>query len=99
MQRITRIAFEQSNLNKMQLLEQYGSLLSILKPHLTARTYSIFATPKLIDDNQYIGWYTNLEGQPTLLNDIIDESHKSEIKQTLATRINDIDSIKINFFN
>lgn len=92
MQRITRIAFEQSNLNKMQLLEQYGSLLSILKPHLTARTYSIFATPKLIDDNQYIGWYTNLEGQPTLLNDIIDESQKTEIKQTLATRINDIET-------
>lgn len=92
MQRITRIAFEQSNLNKVQLLEQYGSLLSILKPHLTARTYSIFATPKLIEDNQYIGWYTNLEGQPTLLNDIINESHKSEIKQTLATRINDIET-------
>lgn len=81
MQRITRIAFDHNNLNKIQLLEQYGSLLSILKPHLTARTYSIFAVPKLIENNQYLGWYTNLEGQPVLLNDISNASHKVKIEQ------------------
>ena len=92
MQRITRIAFEHSNLNTMSLLEQYRSLLAILKPHLTARTYSIFATPRLIEDNQYIGWYTNLEGQPVLLNDINDKSYKFEIEQSLSNRINDIET-------
>lgn len=92
MQRITRIAFDHNNLNKIQFLEQYGSLLSILKPHLTARTYSIFAVPKLIENNQYLGWYTNLEGQPVLLNDISNASHKVKIEQILTTRINDIET-------
>ena len=92
MQRITRIAFDHNNVDKMQSLEQYNSLLSILKPHLTARTFSIFASPKLIENNQYIAWYTNLEGQPISLNDINDASQKAVIEDALHTRINDIET-------
>ena len=92
MQRITRIAFDQNNVDKMQSLEQYNSLLSILKPHLTARTFSIFASPKLIENNQYIAWYTHLEGQPILLSDINESSQKAIIEDALLTRINDIET-------
>ncbi|OCG57827.1 hypothetical protein A9G41_11600 [Gilliamella sp. Nev5-1] len=91
MQRITRTVFEHNNSEKISLLKQYKSLLPLLKSHLTDRTFSILATPKLIDNNKYVGWYTNLEGQPVLLDSIADESHKNQITKTLQTRINDIE--------
>jgi hypothetical protein len=92
MQRITRIAFEHHDSEKMSLLDQYNSLLTLLKPHLTERAFSILATPRLINDNQYIGWYTLLEGQPALLSEICNQSQKSKIEKTLQDRINDIES-------
>ncbi|NUF50364.1 VWA domain-containing protein [Gilliamella sp. ESL0250] len=92
MQRITRIAFDYNNPEKISLLEQYHSLLLLLKSHLTDRTFSILASPRLIDNNQYLGWYTNLEGQPLLLDSIAHKSHKNKITKTLQTRINDIEN-------
>ncbi|NUF27805.1 hypothetical protein GA0061081_10548 [Gilliamella bombicola] len=92
MQRIMRIAFDYNNPEKISLLEQYHSLLLLLKSHLTDRTFSILASPKLIDNNQHLGWYTNLEGQPLLLDSIADKSHKNKIIKTLQTRINDIEN-------
>ena len=75
----------------MSLLDQYNSLLTLLKPHLTERTFSILATPKLIDDNQYLGWYTDLQGQPVFLNSVTDEVLKKQISEKLQTRICDIE--------
>ncbi|WP_085247207.1 VWA domain-containing protein [Gilliamella mensalis] len=92
MQRITRIAFDYNNPEKISLLEQYHSLLLLLKSHLTDRTFSILASPKLIDNNQYLGWYTNLQGQPLLLDSITNQSHKNKVAKTLQTRINDIEN-------
>ncbi|MWP47121.1 VWA domain-containing protein [Gilliamella sp. Pas-s27] len=92
MQRITRIAFDSNNPDIISQLEQYHSLLLLLKPHLTERTFSILATPKLIDNQQYVGWYTDLEGQPLLLDNIVNQSQKDEIIQTLQTRLNDIET-------
>ncbi|MCO6552251.1 MAG: VWA domain-containing protein [Gilliamella sp.] len=92
MQRITRIAFDHNNSTTISLLEQYNSLILLLKSHLTDRTFSVLAIPKLIDNNQYVGWYTNLEGQPILLDSIVDESYKKQIIKTLETRINDIET-------
>ncbi|OCG78113.1 VWA domain-containing protein [Gilliamella sp. Occ4-3] len=92
MQRITRIVFDYNNLEKISLLEQYNSLILLLKSHLTDRTFSVLAIPKLIDNNEYIGWYTDLEGQPILLDSLVDESHKNKIAKTLQTRINDIEN-------
>jgi hypothetical protein len=91
MQRITRIVFDHNNIEKNSLLDQYYTLLALLKPHLTERTFSILAIPKLIDDNQYIAWHTDLEGQPILLSDINNESQKSKIEKTLQNRLNDIE--------
>ncbi|OCG20335.1 MULTISPECIES: VWA domain-containing protein [unclassified Gilliamella] len=91
MQRITRIIFDHHP-EKMSLFDQYNSLLVLLKPHLTERTFSILAIPKLIDDNQYIGWYSPLEGQPILLSEISAQSHKAKIENTLQNRINDIET-------
>ncbi|OCG07070.1 hypothetical protein A9G13_08790 [Gilliamella sp. wkB178] len=91
MQRITRIVLDNNDLNKMSLLDQYNFLLSFLKPHLTERTFSILPIPKLIDNNQYVGWYTHLEGQPVLLSSLTDEVRKKQIEETLKTRINDIE--------
>lgn len=91
MQRITRIIFDNGDPNKASLLEQYNSLLALLKRNLTERTFSILGIPKLIDNNQYVGWYSNLEGQPVLLSNIENEEHKKQIEKTLYTRINDIE--------
>lgn len=91
MQRITRIMVNHNDSEKLLLLEQYNTLLSLLKPYLTERTFSILSIPKLIDNNQYIAWYTNLEGQPILLSSLTDETHKKQIEETLQTRINDIE--------
>ncbi|WP_218057727.1 VWA domain-containing protein [Gilliamella sp. Fer4-1] len=76
----------------MSLLDQYNSLLALLEPHLTDRTFSILAIPRLINDNQYIGWYTLLEGQAVLLSEICNQSQKSKIEKTLQDRINDIEA-------
>ncbi|MWN05232.1 VWA domain-containing protein [Gilliamella sp. Pas-s95] len=92
MQRITRIIFDHNHSEKMSLFDQYNSLLALLKSHLTERTFSILAIPRLIDDNQYIGWYSPLEGQPILLSEISDQSHKAKIEKTLQNRINDIEA-------
>ncbi|SCB77990.1 VWA domain-containing protein [Gilliamella intestini] len=92
MQRITRIAFDSNNPDTILLLEQYHSLLLLLKPYLTERTFSILATPKLIDNQQYVGWYTDLEGQPLLLDNIINQLQKGEITKKLQTRLNDIET-------
>lgn len=91
MQRITRIIFDHNNTEKKSLLDQYYTLLALLKPHLTERTFSILAIPRLIDNNQYIAWHTDLEGQPILLSDINNESQKNEIEKTLQNRLNDIE--------
>lgn len=91
MQRIARIIVDSNDSQKMALLDQYNSLLSLLKPHLTERTFSILATPRLIDDNQYLGWYTELQGQPTSLSNVNDELVKKQVTETLQTRINDIE--------
>ncbi|MBI0095215.1 MULTISPECIES: vWA domain-containing protein [Gilliamella] len=91
MQRIIRIKIDHNDFQKMSLLDQYNSLLTLLKPHLTERTFSILATPKLIDDNQYLGWYTDLQGQPVFLNSIADEVLKKQISEKLQTRICDIE--------
>ena len=91
MQRIIRIKVDHNDFQKMSLLDQYNSLLTLLKPHLTERTFSILATPKLIDDNQYLGWYTDLQGQPVFLNSIADEVLKKQISEKLQTRICDIE--------
>ncbi|MCX8712525.1 hypothetical protein J3U57_08140 [Gilliamella sp. B3464] len=92
MQRITRISIDHNDSTKLALLEQYSLMLSLLKPHLTERTFSIFAIPKLMSNNDYLGWYTHLEGQPILIDHVADESHKQKIKDTLTTRINDIET-------
>ena len=91
MQRIIRIKVDHNDFQKMSLLDQYNSLLTLLKPHLTERTFSILATPKLIDDNQYLGWYTDLQGQPVFLNSVTDEVLKKQISEKLQTRICDIE--------
>ena len=91
MQRIIRIKVDHNDFQKMSLLDQYNSLLTLLKPHLTERTFSILATPKLIDDNQYLGWYTDLQGQPVFLNSVADEVLKKQISEKLQTRICDIE--------
>ncbi|MWN90444.1 VWA domain-containing protein [Gilliamella sp. Pra-s65] len=91
MQRITRIIFDHNNTEKKSLLDQYHTLLALLKPHLTERTFSILAIPRLIDDNQYIAWHTDLEGQPILLSDINNESHKNKVVKKLQNRLNDIE--------
>ena len=93
MQRITRVIFDQSESDKISLLKEYNSLLVLLKNNLTERTFSILGQPKLIENNQYIGWYSNLEGQPILLNDIEHEEHKKQIEKTLNTRINDLELV------
>ncbi|SCB78011.1 VWA domain-containing protein [Gilliamella intestini] len=96
MQRIIRIVFDHNNIEKKSLLEQYYSLLALLKPHLTERTFSILAIPKLIDNNQYIAWHTPLEGQPILLSNISNPLQQTEIRNTLQNRINDIeDAVKL----
>jgi hypothetical protein len=47
-----------------------------------------------------MGGYANLEGKPILFNDISNEFHKVKIKQTLATKINHIQTtMKQIFFN
>ncbi|WP_085247206.1 VWA domain-containing protein [Gilliamella mensalis] len=91
MQRITRIICDNHS-EQMFLFNQYNSLLALLKPHLTERTFSILAIPRLIDDNQYIGWYSSLEGQAILLSEVSDQSHKAKIEKTLQNRINDIEA-------
>ncbi|OCG20993.1 hypothetical protein A9G11_08630 [Gilliamella sp. wkB108] len=91
MQRITRNVIDPNNTDKMSLLDQYNFLLSFLKPHLTERTFSILPTPKLIENNQYVAWYTHLEGQPILLSSITDDARKNQVEETLKTRINDIE--------
>ena len=91
MQRIIRIKVDHNDFQKMSLLDQYNSLLMLLKPHLTERTFSILATPRLIDDNQYLGWYTDLQGQPIFLNSVTDEVLKKQISEKLQTRICDIE--------
>ena len=93
MQRITRVIFDQGDSDKVSLLKEYNSLLVLLKNNLTERTFSILGQPNLIDNNQYIGWYSNLEGQPILLNDIENEEHKKQIEKTLNTRINDLELV------
>ena len=92
MQRITRVKVDHNNPSKLILLDQYNLILSLLKPYLTERTFSIFAVPKLIDNNQYLAWYTNLEGQPIPVDSIADESLKQKITETLQTRINDVET-------
>lgn len=92
MQRITRHCFDSSDSQKINLLEQYNSLLSLLKSHLTERTFSVFAIPKLIEDDHYIAWSTNLEGQPILLSDINNELYRQTVTTTLQTRIIDIEN-------
>ncbi|OCG78112.1 hypothetical protein A9G44_02105 [Gilliamella sp. Occ4-3] len=82
---------DRNNSEKISLLDQYNSLLALIKPYLTDRTFSILAIARLIDDNQYIGWYTELEGQPVLLNEISNQSLKAKIEKTLQDRINDIE--------
>ena len=93
MQRITRVIFDQSESDKISLLKEYNSLLALLKNNLTERTFSILAQPKIIDNNQYIGWYSNLEGQPILLDDIESEEYKKQIEKKLNTRINDLELV------
>ncbi|OTQ29764.1 vWA domain-containing protein [Gilliamella apicola] len=92
MQRITRVKVDDNNPSKLILLDQYNLILSLLKPYLTERTFSIFAIPKLIDNNQYLAWYTNLEGQPIPVNSIADDSVKQKITETLQVRINDLET-------
>jgi hypothetical protein len=68
--------------------------------HIWPQELIHFFFARLIEDNQYMGGYTNLEGKPILFNDISNEFHKAKIKQTLATRINHIQTtMKQIFFN
>ncbi|MDF7671024.1 VWA domain-containing protein [Orbaceae bacterium ESL0721] len=91
MQRITRVAIDSTDNNKLKLLTQYNQLLSILRPILTDRTFSFFAKPKLIDNGNYVGWYSDLEGQPILLSEIADSTYKESIEQILKARIAEIE--------
>ncbi|MDF7666637.1 VWA domain-containing protein [Orbaceae bacterium ESL0727] len=101
MQRITRITIDSNDQygEKIALLTQYNALLSLLQPRLTARTFSILAKPTWVDGNHFIDWYTDIEGQPILLSEMADSTHKQAIEQTLQTRINDIEeAIKLMSF-
>ncbi len=96
MQRITRMLFDPNDLDKISLFDQYNSVLQLLKPNVSERSFSILAIPKLIEGDYCLGWYTHLEGQPVAIEDIINEADKKQIEKTLQTRLNDIENtIKI----
>ncbi|MCX8574184.1 MULTISPECIES: vWA domain-containing protein [unclassified Gilliamella] len=96
MQRITRMLFDPNDLDKISLFDQYNSVLQLLKPNVSERSFSILAIPRLIEGDHYLGWYTHLEGQPVAIEDIINEADKKQIEKTLQTRLNDIENtIKI----
>ncbi|WP_392552561.1 hypothetical protein RHO14_01490 [Orbus wheelerorum] len=93
MQRIQSVTFDQQNAEKNKLLSEYTEFLQLLEPHISTRTLSVLAMPKLLKDSNQLGWYTKLEGQPALLKNITDESQLRDLKLTLESRLNDIDIV------
>lgn len=91
MQRIKCVTFNQADTAKMQLYSQYNTFLQLLSPHVSTRSLSVLAKPQFMADSSQLGWYTNLEGQPTLISDIADESVKKGAEITLKKRLSDID--------
>lgn len=88
MQRITRIALvSEAQRRNAEHVSRYPEVMALLQPHLSARTLSIFAQPRIEGD--HIAWYSSLEGQPTPFAALNDEQ-QLQVQRVLDTRLQDI---------
>ena len=67
MQRLARFKLQEINQNVTALFAHYDEIIKILRSHLPPSTATLFAKPETKADQVTVEWYSELEGQPVLI--------------------------------
>lgn len=92
MQRIARDLVEIKNQDCINLFAHYDEILSILRKYLPPSTSNLLARPILKNNNTTVEWYSDLEGQPRLLNS--NDSDFNTAQSLFNQRLNAIKSLE-----
>lgn len=76
MQRLARFKLQEINQNVTALLVHYDEIIKILRSHLPPSTATLFAKPEIKADQVTVEWYSELEGQPVLITQEMQEDKR-----------------------
>ena len=91
MQRLARFKLQEINQNVTALLVHYDEIIKILRSHLPPSTATLFAKPEIKADQVTVEWYSELEGQPVLIaQEMQEEKQFKPIISLIQQRLNAI---------
>lgn len=76
MQRLARFKLQEINQNVTALFAHYDEIIKILRSHLPPSTATLFAKPEIKADQVTVEWYSELEGQPVLITQEMQEDKR-----------------------
>ena len=76
MQRLARFKLQEINQNVTALFVHYDEIIKILRSHLPPSTATLFAKPEIKADQVTVEWYSELEGQPVLITQEMQEDKR-----------------------
>ena len=82
MQRLARFKLQEINQNVTALFVHYDEIIKILRSHLPPSTATLFAKPEIKADQVTVEWYSELEGQPVLITQEMQED--KQFKPTIS---------------
>ena len=94
MQRLARVQLDQQNSAAAELFCHYDEIVAVLNRHLPASTATMLARPEI--RGEILEWYSDLQGQPYLLNDSAQHQNaKAQAEKLIAQRLNTIDNLRL----
>ena len=91
MQRLARFKLQEINQNVTALFVHYDEIIKILRSHLPPSTATLFAKPETKADQVTVEWYSELEGQPVLIaQEMQEEKQFKPIISLIQQRLNAI---------
>ena len=91
MQRLARFKLQEINQNVTALFVHYDEIIKILRSHLPPSTATLFAKPEIKADQVTVEWYSELEGQPVLIaQEMQEEKQFKPIISLIQQRLNAI---------
>ena len=91
MQRLARFKLQEINQNVTALFAHYDEIIKILRSHLPPSTATLFAKPETKADQVTVEWYSELEGQPVLIaQEMQEEKQFKPIISLIQQRLNAI---------
>ena len=76
MHRLARFKLQEINQNVTALFVHYDEIIKILRSHLPPSTATLFAKPEIKADQVTVEWYSELEGQPVLITQEMQEDKR-----------------------